>query len=88
MMSCNDAAEHLSNLFGLVTSFVDFFPRDVGAFSTVSWLCFASDFPDGMAVEFLTVRAVAFRERFSCRRGSEVSHCSHGRISRVTLLSA
>lgn len=30
MMSCNVAAAHLSNLYGLVTSFVDFFPRDVG----------------------------------------------------------
>lgn len=64
-MSCNVAAAHLSNIYGLVTSFVDFFPRDVGEFSTVSWLCFASDFPDGMAVEFLAVRAVAFRKRFS-----------------------
>lgn len=79
-MSCNVAAAHLSNLYGLVTRFGVFFFRDVGVFSTVVRLCFASDFSVGVAAKFLAVRAVAFHERFSCRHGSEVSHRSRGRV--------
>lgn len=64
MMSCNVAAAHLSNLYGLVTSFVDFFPRDVGGCCVA---VFRKRFSAGMAVEFLAVRAVAFRKRPFCR---------------------